>query len=73
METAIAERTDGSGHDDGPREPETGTREDRLDEDRRSQAIAMAGETALAPDDPLALERDIILDRQYSKFDHMGG
>lgn len=73
METAIAERTDGSEHDDGPHEPETGPREDRLDEDRRPQAIAMAGETALAPDDPLAIQRDAILDRQYGGFDHMGG
>jgi hypothetical protein len=72
METALAERANGNDHD-GPDEPEAGPRQDRVDEDRRPRAIAMAGETALAPDDPLAIQRDAILDRQYDGFDHMGG
>lgn len=73
MEALVEERTDGSGHADGPGGSEAGPRPDKLDEGRRPRAIAMAGETALAPDDPLAIQRDAILDRQYGGFDHMGG
>ena len=73
MEAVLDEHMNGNGLDDGPAGPEAGSHHDRLDEDRRPRAIAMAGETALAPDDPMAIQRDAILDRQYGGFDHMGG
>jgi hypothetical protein len=73
METILEERMNGNGHDNGEGGPDAGLAHDRLDEDRRPRAVAMAGETALAPDDPLAAQRDAILERQYEGFDHMGG